>query len=243
MSEELLERVASDADNSFYGKYRGVVTKNDDPDKRGRLRVLVPSVLGDQETDWAEAVIPFGGIKDAGLFLIPPPKAIVWIEFEEGDIDRPLWTGTRWIAGATSGDKASGPPEKFVLQTPAGHRIELDDSTKDDKKPKLIVRHTDKASATFDENGSIELKDKEGTSVTLNAKDKKLLLKDANGNSIELSDAGLKIKDKNGNSVELAQAGVTLKDSNGNKIELASSGLTVKGASMVNVKGQMINLG
>jgi uncharacterized protein involved in type VI secretion and phage assembly len=238
MSDDLLERVARDVDDSFYGKYRGVVTKNDDPDKRGRLRVLVPSVLGDQETDWVEPVIPFGGIKDAGLFLIPPPKAIVFIEFEEGDIDRPLWTGTRSLAGSSS-----GPPEKFVLQTPGGHRIELDDSTKDDKKPKLIVTHLDKASATFDENGSIELKDKEGTAVTLNAKDKKLLLKDANGNSVELSDAGLKLKDKNGNSLELAQSGVTLKDSNGNKIELASSGLTVQGASMVNVKGQMINLG
>jgi uncharacterized protein involved in type VI secretion and phage assembly len=243
VSEDLLARVARDIDESYYGKYRGYVTDNDDPDKRGRVRVLVPSILGDAETGWAEPVLPFGGIKDAGLFLVPPPKAIVWIEFEEGDIDRPLWTGARWIPGTTSGDAAVGPRERFVLQTPAGHRVELDDSDDDNAKPRLIVRHAKGAAITCDEKGGIVIEDTAGDTVTLDAENKQLLLEDANGNSVALTDAGVKIEDANGNSLELSSSGVTVKDANGNSLELASAGLTVKGASMVNVKGPMVNLG
>jgi hypothetical protein len=76
----------------WWGKYRGTVTKNADPDKRGRIKATVTDVLGDNETGWAEPAFPYAG-RQVGMFFIPPEKAMVWIEFERGDVEHPIWTG------------------------------------------------------------------------------------------------------------------------------------------------------
>ena len=85
----------------FYGKYRGVVTDNQDPLFQGRVRAKVQDILGGQECGWAMPSVPYAG-SGVGLFLIPPTKASVWIEFEHGDPDYPVWTGCFWAIGEVS---------------------------------------------------------------------------------------------------------------------------------------------
>lgn len=82
----------------YYGKYRGTVSDNRDVLQLGRLRAKIPDVLGDNESSWALPCVPYAG-KGVGLFLIPPVNASVWIEFEQGDIDYPIWTGCFWALG------------------------------------------------------------------------------------------------------------------------------------------------
>jgi hypothetical protein len=82
----------------FYGKYRGKVTDNRDPLMLGRIRAKVLDVLGDKESGWATPSVPYAG-KSVGLFLIPPTDASVWIEFEHGNPDYPIWTGCFWAQG------------------------------------------------------------------------------------------------------------------------------------------------
>lgn len=82
----------------FFGKYRGLVTANLDPLEIGRIRAMVPAVLGDTETGWALPCSPYGG-KDVGFFFIPPVGANVWIEFEGGNPDFPIWSGCFWRQG------------------------------------------------------------------------------------------------------------------------------------------------
>jgi uncharacterized protein involved in type VI secretion and phage assembly len=82
------------ADNRFYGLYRGVVTNNKDPRDQMRIKVRVPAILGELETAWA---IPCVGI-GVGAVLMPEIGTDVWIEFEAGDISRPVWMGTLGIA-------------------------------------------------------------------------------------------------------------------------------------------------
>jgi uncharacterized protein involved in type VI secretion and phage assembly len=94
--EETLIRIARDIDEKRYGKCRGIVTDNKDPQKRGRLKLLVHSVLADQDTDWALPCLPYGGAAQQGMFMVPEIDAQVWVEFEEGDIHRPIWVGTFW---------------------------------------------------------------------------------------------------------------------------------------------------
>lgn len=82
----------------FYGKYRGVVTDNRDKEFLGQIRARVPDVLGDNESGWATPCSPYAG-RQVGLFLIPPVGAGVWMEFEHGNPDYPLWSGCFWAPG------------------------------------------------------------------------------------------------------------------------------------------------
>jgi uncharacterized protein involved in type VI secretion and phage assembly len=109
----------------FYGKYRGVVTNNIDLNGLGRLKMKVPDVLGDLESGWALPCVPYAG-ENVGLFLLPPVGASVWVEFEHGDSDSPIWTGCFWGERETLPATPAG-PEKKVLKTDKG-TITLDDA-------------------------------------------------------------------------------------------------------------------
>lgn len=82
----------------FYGKYRGTVANNLDPQQMGRLQVSVPAVLGQGSLSWAMPCVPFAG-PGVGFFTLPPNGANVWVEFEGGDPDYPIWSGCFWGLG------------------------------------------------------------------------------------------------------------------------------------------------
>jgi hypothetical protein len=84
--------------NNYFGKYRGKVENNLDPLQQGRLQVSCPAVLGEGRMSWAMPCVPFAG-SGVGLFLIPPQQANLWVEFEGGDIDYPIWSGCYWGLG------------------------------------------------------------------------------------------------------------------------------------------------
>lgn len=109
----------------FYGKYRGVVSDNRDPLMLGRIRAKVQDVFGEHESGWALPALPYAG-KNVGLFLIPPTDAWVWIEFEHGDPEYPIWTGCFWAQGEVPASPAVA--EMKVLKTDVG-TITLNDVT------------------------------------------------------------------------------------------------------------------
>jgi len=80
-----------------YGKYRGIVTQPVDSGTKGRVTATV-TIGGTPVPVVAEACTPFGGL-GSGLYAIPPTGAGVWIEFEEGDLNKPIWTGSWWSEG------------------------------------------------------------------------------------------------------------------------------------------------
>jgi uncharacterized protein involved in type VI secretion and phage assembly len=86
------------SERKYYGKYEGTVIKNVDPYNTGRLLVSVPDVLAMGPSSWAKACIPLAGPTGTqlGAFFVPPPGAGVWVEFEQGDPQRPIWVGCRW---------------------------------------------------------------------------------------------------------------------------------------------------
>ncbi len=83
---------------SHFGKYRGTVANNMDPSTLGRIQVSVPAVLGDGRLSWAMPCVPYAG-SQVGFFAIPPVGANVWVEFEGGDTDYPIWSGCFWGTG------------------------------------------------------------------------------------------------------------------------------------------------
>jgi uncharacterized protein involved in type VI secretion and phage assembly len=98
----------------YYGKYRGQVENNIDPEQRGRIMVSVPAVTGSGTLNWAMPSTPFAG-SGVGLWAIPPIGANVWVEYEGGDPDYPIWSGCFWGLGEAPAMPAV--PQVVVLKT------------------------------------------------------------------------------------------------------------------------------
>jgi len=100
--------------SQFFGKYRGKVANNIDPMQLGRVQVSVPAVLGDGSLSWAMPCAPYGGA-GVGFFAVPPVGANIWVEFEAGDSDYPIWSGCFWGVGEVPAQPAL--PQMKVWKT------------------------------------------------------------------------------------------------------------------------------
>jgi len=83
----------------YYGKYRGAVLQNVDPMQMGRILVIVPDVSAVLPSSWAMPCVPIAG-KQMGSYFVPQIGSGVWVEFEQGDPDYPIWTGCFWGSAA-----------------------------------------------------------------------------------------------------------------------------------------------
>jgi uncharacterized protein involved in type VI secretion and phage assembly len=112
----------------FFGKYRGLVNDNNDPSNLGRIQAQVPEVLGETVTGWALPCAPYAG-QGVGLFTVPAKGAGVWIEFEAGDVSRPIWTGCWWGNGELPSDEqgTQAKPGLKILRSESGLIASLDD--------------------------------------------------------------------------------------------------------------------
>jgi uncharacterized protein involved in type VI secretion and phage assembly len=116
-------------DNKYFGKYRGTVVQNIDPEQRARIQAIVPDVTGIVPSTWALPCLPMTGIS-MGTYMVPPIGAGVWIEYEQGDADYPIWTGGFWGTAAEvpvlalAGNPAS---PSIVLQTTLQNSISISD--------------------------------------------------------------------------------------------------------------------
>jgi uncharacterized protein involved in type VI secretion and phage assembly len=113
----------------YYGKYRGLVIDNIDPLQIGRVMAQVPDLLGETPSSWAMPCVPAAGIQ-AGCFIVPPIGSQVWIEFEQGDPDYPIWTGGFWgIAAEVPSLALLGNPAtpSIVLQTVLQNTVVISD--------------------------------------------------------------------------------------------------------------------
>lgn len=218
---DLLEDTARRQTTKYWGKYRGSVTDTDDPDNRGRIKVLEPSVLGDNESQWAEAAFPYGGGKGFGWIAVPPVDSSVLVEFIEGDPSAPVWTAAYWRTADEVAEDHTGQETK-VLRTESGHRLVFDDT---DGSEKVTLRSSADAVVEMDEQGSIALTGSDGAHVTLDASSGEIVIEDANGNSITLSSSG-----------------IAWADAAGNTIETTASGIAVKG-STINIEGNSVSIG
>lgn len=90
----------------YYGKYRAFVASVDDPEKRGRIRVLCPKLFGESLSRWCEPCIPFS-INKSGDYFPPRIGDFVWIEFEGGDVRYPIYTGGLWSANSLPTDESN----------------------------------------------------------------------------------------------------------------------------------------
>lgn len=205
--EEAIIQMTQQIDEKRYGKFRGIVIDNEDPEKRGRIRVLVPSVLADQTTDWALPCLPYGGISQQGFFMVPDIDSQVWIEFEEGDISRPIWVGTFWQQeDDTPEDAKKDSPTTRMLQTTSGHILQFDDESGAEQ---FRLYHPADTELTIDHEGTVLLADPTGAEVKIDAAATEITIKDSHGNSMTLDSSGTVVEDANGHKITMEAAGIT----------------------------------
>jgi uncharacterized protein involved in type VI secretion and phage assembly len=113
----------------FFGKYRGIVSDNDDPKKLGRIKARIPEVLGGVESGFALPCAPYAG-NGSGIFAVPPNGAGVWIEFEAGDVSRPIWSGCWWGENQLPRDEngSETSPNIKIFRSENGLMVYLDDA-------------------------------------------------------------------------------------------------------------------
>ena len=113
----------------YYGKYRGTVLDNVDPMQMARLLVQVPDVSNILPSTWAMPCLPFAGIQ-SGMFVVPIIGSGVWIEFEQGDSDNPIWVGGFWgSAEEVPALALAGSPtlQQIVIQTTGQNTLMISD--------------------------------------------------------------------------------------------------------------------
>ncbi|MGC1310446.1 MAG: phage baseplate assembly protein V [Phormidesmis sp.] len=234
----------------FWGKYRGKITGNKDPLHLGRVQVTVPAVFGEGRASWALPCTPYAG-KDIGLFMVPPLATNIWVEFEGGDPDYPIWSGCFWgDRELPSQARVEEPVKVQVFRTKgATLTVSTEEKTKGialavekpmvEKPLKLVynpdgieLNHSDNMTVkVLSQSEIIELKNGDRTTVTL-SKDS-IQLKESNieikltNNSIELkcNPAEMKLSTSSGIELKNAPAKVALSSSG---IELASTPAGVK---------------
>jgi len=141
----------------FYGKYRGLVIENIDPEQIGRVLVQVPDVLGEIPSSWAMPCVPAAGIQ-SGCFIVPPIGSQVWVEFEQGDPDYPIWTGGFWGLVSDVPIFATAPPaippgQNIVLQTTGQNMIMVSDAPPTPATGGIVLKSTSGAMIVVNDTG------------------------------------------------------------------------------------------
>jgi hypothetical protein len=154
----------------YYGKYRGTVIENIDPEQIGRVLVQVPDVLGETPSSWALPCVPAAGIQ-SGVFVVPPIGSQVWVEFEQGDPDYPIWTGGFWGLVADVPVFATAPPaippgQNIVMQTTGQNMVMVSDAPPTPVTGGIVLKSMSGAMIVVNATG-IYISNGQGATITL----------------------------------------------------------------------------
>lgn len=153
----------------IFGKYEGVVSSTSDPLKGGRLEVLIPRIHGTEKI-WAMPCSPYA-TDGLGFLMLPPKDSKVWVEFMEGDRNKPIWSGCYW----SNGRVPSLDPDEMVIATPKA-KISMTSKTSD-----LLIEIKNGAKITI--NGkTIKIDNGAQATIELDGSTTKI-----NGNGIEVN--------------------------------------------------------
>jgi Type VI secretion system/phage-baseplate injector OB domain len=158
------------SDEGFYGKYRGTVVNNVDPEQRGRIQAIVPAVSNVFPTSWAMPCVPMAG-KQQGVFMVPQLGSGVWMEFEGGDPDKPIWAGGFWGIAAEVPPLGLAPPpippgQNIVLQTTLQNTLLLSDAPPTPATGGIVLKSPMGAMIVVNDSG-IYIQNGKGASIAM----------------------------------------------------------------------------
>lgn len=235
--EEVIQRYGMEAFQRFYGGYRGVVTRNDDPESRGRIQALVPRSMGKRAAldAWIDPVTLQSG-QNRGFFWPPELGDLVWVYFDNGDPDRPMGYLGGWFS--QTGQKAALPselaytkkgstvvgPDRRGFVTRGGHTFIFDD-TPDQESIQLTWHKPDVGDASRTDRSKTANRSSGKTAFLTFKKDGSIELVNGGGAriTIDATSKELELEDENGNILSMTKTGITLE---------SKGKLTLKGTSL-----------
>ena len=158
---------AQQGKRQYFGKYRGVVLQNIDPMGIGRLQVQVIGVFT-LASSWAMPNFPVAGTQ-TGMVAIPPVRAGVWVEFEQGDPDYPIWTGCYYTTRAEVPPMVqlvTPPIPAMTMQTPLKNTIQLSDAPPSPASGGVVLRSATGAGIVVNDSG-VYISDGKGGTITM----------------------------------------------------------------------------
>jgi uncharacterized protein involved in type VI secretion and phage assembly len=227
--DSLPGRSISDIYGKLYGVYPAVVNAVRDPADEGRVRVVFPSLRGDdiprkysQGGVWARLTTFIAG-NNCGSWFIPDVGDEVLVAFGGGDIGLPYVIGSLWNEGnppPVSMDR-HGENNLKVLKSRNGVKITLDDTNN---------------------NESLLLETPAGQKISIIDTEKTLTIENGNGNSLEFGSHGITIKDSNANSLEFGSHGITIGDNDGNSLEFGPFVITISAPSSLKINTSVLEI-
>lgn len=219
--------------------YRAIVTCNYDPEKRGRIKVTCPYILGEYESNWCTPCYPLAEYS-GGFFYVPDVNSTAWIMFEEGNPDKPIWLGG-WVIPTLPPPSDSEIQEQLENQNKYIVKEDLLPTILSDNKGKLsdTLALTKKNigglifQKTFDNKYTFQINALDTAIKGTVSSDGSLVLNYKSDTIIELKEDSVVLKTGNEN--------VTLSKENGISFN-SSSNINIHAEGNVNLTGSKINL-
>ena len=152
----------------FFGKYRGTVINNIDPMQQGRIMAQVPAVSQLLPTTWCLPAYPIAGTA-SGVSFVPQLKSAVWVEFEGGDPDYPIWTGCFYGTGAerpTDATLSNPASPSIVFQSQLQAGITISDVAPTPQTGGVVLKSATRAMIVVNDSG-IYIDNGKGASIWL----------------------------------------------------------------------------
>ena len=180
---------APDPAGRFYGVTVGVVTNNQDPDKLGRVKLRLPWLSEQDESQWARVLTPMAG-KGRGLYCLPEVDDEVLVAFEHGLPEFPYVLGALWNGqDAPPATNDDGKNNQRLLRSRSGHTIRLDDT---EGSARIEIRDGSGKNTITIDTAANTIAISADADITLTANSGKLKL---SGNGIEIrSQAGITLE-------------------------------------------------
>ncbi|MFA4971276.1 MAG: phage baseplate assembly protein V [bacterium] len=216
----------------YYGIYPGTVVNNADPDNRGRIQALCPAV-GVRRPDqvgkgwWAWPCMPGLAVDPetkqvSGLFHPPDVGAAVWMQFQHGDPEFPVYMGGYLIAEKASDTFDAEGALRKGIRTRAGHFLRMSDDPED---LHIMLCKGDGAGApspvflAMDKDGAVQIENQNGSTIFMSATKAETSIMTANDQQevtslLMLGDDKITLATKSGGAIGIDGKNITITGDN-----------------------------
>lgn len=147
----------------YYANYRGLVYDVNDPEHLGRIKLIIPEVGADTPYEyWAHPKGVFSG-KGYGSQVLPQKGDLVWVSFEGGHPEVPIWEHGYFGTDEPPTDEDLDDVNCYWFKTPKGHLIKVNDT-----KSYIHIQHKGGQTILIDDDYISLISDKK---ISLGTKD------------------------------------------------------------------------